>query len=69
MYSGHSFDIYTFIQHTFCLYLEALNRPDGRHAKVIIGADIIHSQQTLWVKELKQGREVEAESYLVTTQI
>ena len=45
MYSGHSFDIYTFIQHTFCLYLEALNRPHGRHAKVIIGADIIHNRQ------------------------
>ena len=46
VYSGHSFDIYTFIQHTFCLYLEALNRPHGRHAKVIIGADIIHNRQT-----------------------
>ena len=44
VYSGHSFDIYTFIQHTFCLYLEALNRPHARHAKVIIGTDIIHNQ-------------------------
>ena len=60
MYSGHSFDIYTFIQHTFCLYLEALNRPDGRHAKVIIGADIIHKPQPYSDEEVK--------CYLVTTQ-
>ena len=63
VYSGHSFDIYTFIQHTFCLYLEALNRPHGRHAKVIIGADIIHNQQSM------EGPSPEWEScYLVTTQ-
>lgn len=62
VYSGHSFDIYTFIQHTFCLYLEALNRPHARHAKVIIGTDIIHNQT-----QARRGRL--SARYLVTTQM
>ena len=70
VYSGHSFDIYTFIQHTFCLYWEALNRPHGRHAKVIIGADIIHTTRRSQsagegIKKLKLGEEWGRETGLV----